>query len=294
MKRIRTIAILLFLSNLCYSQIDSSLIWKKAIYDSTADFYEICELQDQYFQTHPDPDADESGPRREFYRWSRYWNHRVDYSDGQTASITKALRNYQSIYNRLGEIYSPTDNPASDWYYLGPKGLATQHYGIVTCVKFDRNDQTLQTYYAGTGSSGLWKTNDGGNTWRNITGQYLVEGLGVCDILIHPTNPEIIYIGIGFSGMNRPFYYGKGIMKTSNGGISWETVLTFNPSDKKTITKLVMDPADPNRILAFGANYIYKTTDGINWSLVPNIPPNFCTSGSINWVAPKNRKRCCV
>jgi len=263
------------------------VIWHRAIFDSTADFYTIRDIQDQYFRNHPDSNAHESGVRNEFYRWSRFWNHRVANDNGQVASITKAIQNYQEIYQDINDIFIPPENPVSDWYYLGPKGLNTPSYGIVICTKFDKSDPSLQTYYAGTGASGLWKTTDGGLTWRNITGQYLVEGLGVMDILLHPTNPDIIYLAIGFGGMGRPYYYGKGIMKTANGGQTWDNVLPFTPSDKKPITRLIMDPGNPDRILAFGANYIYKTTDGNNWLPVPSIPGDYCFSNNVSWLAPK-------
>ena len=268
------------------AQMDSTTLWYQAIFDSTADFYTIRDIQDHYFHTHPDSTAHESGIRNEFYRWARFWNHRVANDSGQVASITKAIRNFQEVYQDIEEIYEPPENPVSDWYYLGPKGLATQNYGIVICVKFDPNDPNMQTYYAGTGTSGLWKTTDGGLTWRNITGQYLAEGLGVMDILIHPSNPDIIYIAIGFGRMGRPYYYGSGILMTTDGGESWENILPLTPSDRKPITKLLMDPNNPARILAFGAKYIYKTQDGLNWSSVPLIPTSYCSACN-NWVLPK-------
>lgn len=277
---------IIILNPLIYSQIDSTTLWHKAIFDTTADFYTVCDIQDQYFRNHPDSVMDESGIRSEFYRWYRFWNHRVS-NDNQNGSIKNAIEKYQQTYQTLEEIYQQEENPSSDWFYIGPKRIDAQRYGIVICAKFDKSDPTLKTYFAGTGASGLWKTTDGGLTWKNITGQNLLEGLGVMDIAIHPTNHDIIYIAIGFGGMGRPYYYGKGILKTINGGKTWENVLSFIPSDKKPITRLLMDPTNPNRILALGANYIYKTTDGETFTLVPSIPSEYCFSGPVNWIAPK-------
>jgi len=54
----------------------------------------------------------------------------------------------------------------------------------------------------------------------------------------------------------------------------------INPADLKPISKLLMDPNDHNRILAFGENYIYKTTDGgYNWNLI--YPFSLTTNDSV-------------
>ena len=159
-------------------------------------------------------------------------------------------------------------------------------------MKIDPNDPTLQTYYAGTGTSGLWKTTDGGQSWKNITGPYLSYGLGILDIAINPTNPDVIYIATCFGGLGRAYYYGKGIMQTTDGGQTWQTPsnMNFPAWWQIPITKFVMDPNNPNRIVAFGKNYIYRTLDGVNWDSLTVVPQGingFCNSGGVTWLNPK-------
>jgi len=280
-KVILPLILILVLSSVCFGQNDSTVFWQKAISDSTSDFFEVSSIQDQYFRNHPDAISNESDSRSEFYRWYKFWNHRVDQSDGQIASISHALEKYHNIYRNLNDWYAQSSNTSSDWRFLGPKGLTSQNYGIVGCAKFDRNDPTLKTFYAGTGTSGLWKTTNGGLTWKNITGNYLVSGMGISDILIHPTNPDIIYIATLCQGLGRTYYYSNGIMKTTDGGQTWSYCYSLNPSDKTVISKMVMNPNNPNQIIAFGANQIFRTMDGSTWSPILNVPPNFCYSNNI-------------
>jgi hypothetical protein len=207
MKRFIIMIFNIFTGILVYSQIDSNFIWHRALTDASENLYEILEAQNLYFENHPDTTADESGNRAEYYRWSDFWKRRAYSEEAQKGSILNGMSKYMDAVSHINEYYGPTENPASDWYFVGPKGLSSQNYGVVGCIAVDPSDQTHNTIYAGSGASGLWKTIDGGNSWRNITGNYLIAGLGVMDILINPTNPQIIYITIGFGSMGRTYCY---------------------------------------------------------------------------------------
>lgn len=281
------------LYSLCIlAQTDSSTYWNTLITDTNSDFRTIVNLQDKYFANHLDSAGDESGNQSEYIRFKTFWQSRV-YNSGQASSnIFNALKNYKAVYDNLNLYYDENNNPNEDWKYLGPKGFSTQNYGIIICVKADISDPLLNTLYAGSGASGLWKTTDGGSTWKNITRNSLPSGLGVYDIVINPNDPKVIYIATGFNGdLRAAYYYGKGILRTADGGESWteanmDPPITF--SDKKPITKLLMDPVNPSRILAFGENYMYRTMDGIHWGSVPNLDPDaFCNSGPYTWITPK-------
>ena len=272
-----------------HAQIDSASLWQRAIFDSTANFDQIFQAQQSFFAVHRDSAQGESGKRSEFYRWANFWKTRVDRSDGQSSSIFKAIKKYHNLYDQLATVSNSPSNPSLDWYYLGPKNLKTQNYGIVSCVRIDPSDPTHQTYYAGSGTSGLWKTTDGGQTWANITGLYISYGMGVMDILINPGNSKIIYIATNCGSMGRSFIYGNGILKTTDGGNTWSKSLDIQPESMQPITKMIMDPTDNNKIVAFGKHYIYRTTDGQNWNRIdsePNMPLEYCLSDR-NWITPK-------
>jgi photosystem II stability/assembly factor-like uncharacterized protein len=119
--------------------------------------------------------------------------------------------------------------------------------------------------YAGTG---VFKSTDAGETWRNMG---LRDTHHIGKVLIHPTDPSIVYVAaIGhFWSRNAE----RGVFRTSDGGESWEHVLSV--SDRTGAVDLVMDPSDPATLYASAwqsvsgeptvagpESGIYKSTDG--------------------------------
>ena len=87
---------------------------------------------------------------------------------------------------------------------------------------------------------GVWKTTDGGKTWTFM-------GLGdtrqIADIVIHPTNPDLVYVGaLGHVWAPNPE---RGVFRSKDGGKTWEKILFRN--DSTGVVDLVMDPNEPER-----------------------------------------------
>ena len=90
---------------------------------------------------------------------------------------------------------------------------------------------------------GIYRSNDGGKTWQH---KGLENTFTIARIVIHPKNPEIVYVAAsGHEWTNNPE---RGVYKTVNGGQSWERVLFVN--DLTGAIDLVMDPSDPNTLYA--------------------------------------------
>lgn len=142
---------------------------------------------------------------------------------------------------------------------------------------------------------GVYKSMDGGQTWKNIgpAGTQVIS-----KILINPINPLILYA----SSMGLPFQRDKlrGIYKSSNGGVTWEKV--WHVTDDTGIIDLILDPFNANIIYAAswprvrnnresllsGANAsIFKSVDGgISWTKSDN-GLKFGPKGRIGLVASK-------
>lgn len=90
---------------------------------------------------------------------------------------------------------------------------------------------------------GVWKTTDGGETWMHMG---LEETFTISRILIHPVNPDIVYVAA--AGHEWTENKERGLYKTTDGGESWEKVLDKGP--ESGVNDMVMDPRDPDVIYA--------------------------------------------
>jgi photosystem II stability/assembly factor-like uncharacterized protein len=90
---------------------------------------------------------------------------------------------------------------------------------------------------------GVYKSTDGGKTWKHVG---LKETRHVGRMLIHPKNPDIVYVAaLGHAwGPNEE----RGVFKTTDGGKSWDKVLYLN--ENTGIIDLAMDPSEPDLLYA--------------------------------------------
>ncbi|WP_153796357.1 WD40/YVTN/BNR-like repeat-containing protein [Foetidibacter luteolus] len=122
-------------------------------------------------------------------------------------------------------------------------------------------------YYFGATGGGLWKTTDGGLTWKPVTdGQINCSSVGA--VGISESNPDIVYIGTGESEFRGNIMQGDGIYKSTDAGKTWKNVGLKN---SQTISRVRVHPKNPDIVYvsvlghAFGANEergVYKTADG--------------------------------
>jgi PKD repeat protein/photosystem II stability/assembly factor-like uncharacterized protein len=95
--------------------------------------------------------------------------------------------------------------------------------------------------------------------------------MGVSSIVIHPTNPDTMYIGTGDGDGGDT--YSVGVLKSIDGGNTFQTTgLNFNYNAGTTIRKLLMNPDDPNIILVATNRGIFRTIDGgTNWTQINTV-----------------------
>ena len=79
------------------------------------------------------------------------------------------------------------------------------------------------TFYMGSTGGGVWKTEDYGITWKNISdGYFNTPSIGA--IRVVSSNPDIIYVGTGSDGIRSNVITGKGVYKSSDGGKTWDHI----------------------------------------------------------------------
>jgi len=149
---------------------------------------------------------------------------------------------------------------ALQWRLVGPfRG------GRVDAVAGDPTRPLV--FYFGAVSGGVWKTTNGGQTWRNVTdGNSDISSVGA--IAVATSDPNVIYVGTGESQLREDLTYGTGIYRSTDGGKSWRHL---GLGETQQIGDVVIDPRDPDRVYvaaighAFGPNAergVFRTTDG--------------------------------
>ena len=94
-----------------------------------------------------------------------------------------------------------------------------------------------------TQGDGVYKSIDGGETWRHVG---LADTQAIARVRIHPTNPDVVYV----AALGHP--YGdneeRGVFRSTDGGNTWEKILYVSP--KAGATDLIIDRRDPNVLYA--------------------------------------------
>ncbi len=133
-------------------------------------------------------------------------------------------------------------------------------------VDFAVPKQEPYTFYAATGSGGLWKTTNNGQTFEPIFDYENVFSIG--DVTVAPSDPKIVWVGTGEANNSRTTYWGDGVYKSTDAGKSWTNM---GLKESHHIGRIVIDPKNPNilYVAALGHLYsenpergLYKTTDG--------------------------------
>jgi photosystem II stability/assembly factor-like uncharacterized protein len=112
------------------------------------------------------------------------------------------------------------------------------------------------TIYAATGSGGLWKSVNNGQTWESIFDNQPVISIG--DIAVAPSNPNIVYIGTGEANSSRSTYYGDGVYKSTDAGKTWTNV---GLKDTQHIGRMVVHPKNPDIVYVAALGHLYSDND---------------------------------
>ncbi|MCU1311333.1 MAG: BNR/Asp-box repeat protein [Candidatus Angelobacter sp.] len=128
-------------------------------------------------------------------------------------------------------------------------------------------------YYVGAAAGGVFKTIDGGLSWKAIFEKEAVSSIGA--VALAPLNPNLVWVGTGESNIRNDMATGKGVYLSTDAGSTWRFMGLKNVGQ---IANIVVDPTNSNTVFvgaighAWGPNPergVFRTTDGgKNWEKV--------------------------
>lgn len=129
------------------------------------------------------------------------------------------------------------------------------------------------TLYIGSASGGVWKSLNGGTTYKPVFDKAAVQSIG--SVTIDPKNPKTVWVGTGETWARNSVSIGDGVYKSVDGGDNW-TNMGLKESER--IARILVDPNDTNTVYVCATGKlwsdsdergVYKTIDGgTTWSKV--------------------------
>jgi hypothetical protein len=225
-----------------------------------------------YVSTYPD-DSLNTVQRfaKKFGRWDFVWGARVDSND-----------RFDTWLSMNNTTFCNTEfcEQGGNWIQEGPLNhinasgypSVIDQSGRVTEINARKDaNGNITEIFIGTPGSGLWKgTNNGQGqyTWLNLTDASRLGISGITSIVLHPTNPNIIYASMG-RDIDGGTNFTTGVIKSIDGGLTWQISLCNDEYYHLPFSKLLMHPSNPNILYAFGGKKAYRTNDGgTNWTVI--------------------------
>ncbi len=167
-----------------------------------------------------------------------------------------------ALYGAVSDAQGPTrpdPREALTWRPIGPfrGGRTKSAVGVPS---------RPGTFYIGAVNGGIWRTTDFGHTWKPVADAMTSGSIGALDV--SKSNPSVLYAGSG-EGMQRPdLSIGNGLWRSTDDARTWTHL---GLEDAQQITRIVIDPKNPNRLFIavlghpYGPNVdrgIFRSTDG--------------------------------
>jgi len=141
---------------------------------------------------------------------------------------------------------APDLSGALRWRNIGPfrGGRVTAVAGIAS--------QPL-VYYMGATGGGVWKTDDAGLTWRNVSDGFFRTG-SVGAVTVSQSDPNIVYAGMGEGCLRGNLSSGDGVYKSTDAGRTWTHV---GLADSSQIGRMQVHPTNPDIVFAAAIGHPY-------------------------------------
>jgi len=177
---------------------------------------------------------------------------------GSASSADSASASADPLTRLLGKI---------SYRNLGPAAYSGRVTALAVPTPYRK------TLFVGAAGGGVWKSANGGITWRQIGDSLHNQTVG--DLAVAPSDTNVVWVGTGERNSLRSQSWGNGVHKSTDGGRTWHRM---GLSDSRSIARVVIHPTNPDIVYVaalghlWGPNNergVYKTTDGgAHWSRI--------------------------
>ena len=253
----------------------------------------------QYVRSNQANFAEGSLQKRYFEKQEKYLARQLWYLEGRQESNGDIANYTQKTFEEFNKYSaSPQANQQNlianaNWSIVGPTNMTTSttslHTGIGRVDRIAFHPSNANIIFAGTPAGGVFKSTNGGSSWFNLDSY--MPSLGVSGIVVSWADANTIYVltgdgdsNIGDGGFVQGFDYIRpsiGVLKSTDGGATWQQTGSLGLTGFYVGFKLVQSPTSSNTLLAATSNGLFRTTNGgSSWSLVS---PNSNTYFDIEW-----------
>lgn len=168
---------------------------------------------------------------------------------GRSAAVAGSYKDRNTFYFGAtgGGVWKTTDGGSnwkniSDKYFGGTIGAVAVAPSDENIIYVGEGENTMRGNVS-EGLGGMWRSDDGGRTWRNIG---LKDGRHIIRVVVHPRNPDIVWAAVmgHLFGPNET----RGVYKTTDGGKTWKRMLYVN--NLTGASDLVMEYGNPEVLYA--------------------------------------------
>ena len=189
--------------------------------------------------------------------------------------LTRAFEHTRRTMREYPVSHSGNKANLTCWTAMGPDNIAGRMLTVVL------NPQNPSTVWAGSAACGLWRSSTGGvgpAAWQNVSTGFPV--LAVSCIAIDPADTNVMYIGTGevynagdthggLSEIQTLGSYGMGILKTTDGGLTWTKSLDWSVQQERGVWDIAIHPQNHDILWAGTTEGTYKSMNaGTSWFLV--------------------------
>lgn len=267
-----TVLSLLLFSSYTYAQFNEDAPWMlNSQTTEKKNFQTMDEIVASFnsYWTQHDKDLKGSG-YKPFKRWEYQWSNNT-HPDGTLPTAGELWSAWQTKIGSKKTLSKGTLEimaKTSSWQPVGPfshtnTGSWSSGQGRVNVVYVDPSN--ANTIYVGAPAGGIWKSTDAGITWSPLSDN--LPQIGVSGIVVAHNNSNVIYIATG--DRDATDTYSVGILKSTDGGVTWNTTGLSFTNTFTTASDIYMHPTDSNILWVATSAGLYKTTNaGVSWTNV--------------------------